>query len=95
MSVGRLIDRAMSRPQCNCTQAGAVKPIPAAYEHAMQAARLLVASYVRGLRNCGSVDWSDVDDAHYWALKATRASQRLIQKERAAARKAGHAAPRR
>ena len=94
MSVGRLIDQAMAaRGEAALPNYRKPKPIPLAYTYAMTAARLLVASYVTGRLNGDHVDWSDVDDAHYWALKATRASQRLIQKERAAARMAGRAAP--
>lgn len=44
--------------------------IPGPVETAMQACELLVAAYRQGLEGDGSVEWSDVDEAHALARQA-------------------------
>ncbi len=49
-------------------------------DQAMEACRRLVAAYKNGLNCDGSIDWSDVDDAHVMARKAIRKSPRRKSK---------------
>lgn len=71
-----VIDRAMmARGEPALPDVRPVK-IPACYEHAMQAARLLKAAYDAGAKNEQHVDWDDVDTAHYWAVKAVKSERR-------------------
>jgi hypothetical protein len=39
-----------------------------------------VTAYADGLRNGGSVDWSRIDRAHEWALRAQRLLLRARQR---------------